>query len=504
MGIVNALGSWYFKGRQKGIEQSLRLAPQIQESTLQKLVQEGEHTHFGKQYSLSEIRTYDDFKKHIPLFTYEEFFPFINQMLQGEQYVSWSSPINWFAKSSGTTNDKSKFIPISYENLEECHFAAGKDVLCTHFMRNSNSRLFEGKGLLIGGSNQTNPLNQHSNYGDLSAVLMNEMPFWANLAKTPDLSIALLENWDEKVIKMAEATLKDKVTSISGVPTWTLVLLRKILEISGEKDIRSVWPELELFIHGGISFEPYREAFYQLIGDQKVELIETYNASEGFFGIQLKANEPMTLMPQYGIFFEFKDLHTGEIHALSSVETNVNYELIITTNTGLWRYRIGDTIMFSDLDRYHFKITGRTKHHINAFGEELMVHNADEALRQVCQKHGTTLVDYTAAPEWFSDLKGKIGRHEWIICLTDLPESQDEFTHDLDISLQKLNSDYQAKRHGDIAMDKPKVLLTTDLVFEDWLRKKDKLGGQHKVPRLNNKRNILEEILSQIRVPQQG
>lgn len=495
MGIVNTLGSWYFKGRKKNIQNALDNFEEIQEETLLNLLEEGKNTLFGVAHDLINIHNYTDFKNKVPLFTYEEFFPFIQEMLEGKQQVAWSTPINWFAKSSGTTNDKSKFIPISYENLENCHFQGGKDILGVHFTRNNNSKLFEGKGILIGGSNQTNPLNEHSNYGDLSAVLMNEMPYWANLAKTPDLSIALLENWDEKVEKMAEATMLDNVTSISGVPTWTIVLLKKVLALSGKRNIREVWPNLELFIHGGISFTPYKKQFYDLIGDDSIELIETYNASEGFFGIQLKAGEDMTLMPHYGIFYEFLNPKTGKICSLQNIQNETNYELIITTNTGLWRYRIGDTLKFTNTKTLQFIITGRTKHYINAFGEELMVHNADRALKTACKKHGVELIDYTAAPlineSFNSDI---VGTHEWLICLTQLPGNKEQFEFDLDQELQRLNSDYAAKRKNNLAMGFPKIEITTLPIFENWLRDKDKLGGQHKVPRLCNNRKILEEV----------
>jgi hypothetical protein len=495
MGLVNALGSLYFKGRKKSIAHAISNYKSIQDETLRNLISDSKTTSIGLEYNFANITHYQQYAKALPIFTYEEFYPYIEKMLNGEQKITWNTPISWFAKSSGTTNDKSKFIPISYENLENCHFEAGKDILSIQFNRKPNSKLFEGKGLLIGGSNQTNPLNEHSNYGDLSAVLMNEMPFWANLAKTPDLSIALLEKWDEKVEKMAHATMEENVTSISGVPTWTLVLLKKVLETSGKNSIREVWPNLELFIHGGISFTPYREQFFDLIGDRNVELIETYNASEGFFGVQLQANEPMTLMPQYGIYYEFLDLKTGHICNLENAQAARNYELIISTNTGLWRYRIGDTIQFIDKGKLHFKLTGRTKHFINAFGEELMVDNADKALNHVCSNHNTSLIDYTAAPLHFErNTNNEIGTHEWLICLMKAPENPDLFKNELDMQLRMLNSDYEAKRKDNMAMSFPKITITTELVFEKWLRSKNKLGGQHKVPRLANSRKTLEEV----------
>ena len=494
MGIVNALGGWYFKGRYKKITSALQNCIKIQDSLRQELIEQNASTYFGRAHLFREIFDLKSFQKNIPIRTYEEFYPYIEQMIEGKQKVTWDSNINWFAKSSGTTNSKSKFIPISYENLENCHFEAGKDVLCIHYHRNPESKLFQGKGLLIGGSNQTNPLSKGSSYGDLSAVLMNEMPLWANLAKTPDLSIALMEDWDEKVIKMAEATIQDNVTSISGVPTWTIVLLRKVLELSGKKTISEVWPNFELFVHGGISFEPYRETFLELIGHSNVSLLETYNASEGFFGLQLVQGENMTLMPQYGIFYEFLNLENGEIIDISKIEENTNYELIITTNSGLWRYRIGDTLLFTNKEKLQFVITGRTKHFINAFGEELMVHNADEALKTVCKNFNVSLIDYTAAPLQNISKNEAIGTHEWLICIDKEISNEDDFKAELDSQLQKVNSDYEAKRKGNLAMSFPKITIVKQKVFENWLRSKNKLGGQHKVPRLSNDRKTLEDV----------
>lgn len=494
MGIVNTLGSWYFKRRYKNIEYAIKNYGKIQDETLQNLIYRAANTKFGQDNNFSNIKNYNDFKNEIPLFTYEEFYPYIKRMLEGEQEVIWPSNITWFAKSSGTTNDKSKFIPVSYETLEGCHFEAGKDVLSLQFHQNPESSLFQGKGLLIGGSNQRNPLNTQSSYGDLSAVLMNEMPFWANLAKTPDLKIALLDNWDEKVLQMAQATSKENVTSISGVPTWTLIVLKKVLELSGKQTIAEVWPNLELYIHGGISFVPYKEQFLDLIGHRRINFIETYNASEGFFGLQIGKDPILTMLPNYGIFYEFINLKTNEICDMNSIETDVDYELIISTNSGLWRYRIGDTILFTAINPPQFKITGRTKHYINAFGEELMVHNADRAFNEVCRKHQVQLIDYTAAPIHHAQSASTIGTHEWLICLTNLPRDIQSFKNDFDLALQNLNTDYKAKRHSDLAMSFPVFHITTKNIFRNWLESKNKLGGQHKVPRLANNRIVFEEI----------
>lgn len=494
MGLVNTLGSWYFKSRYKNIAKALANYSEIQSQTLMELVEMAQDTELGREFNFASIKNYGDFKANVPIMGYEEFFPYIDRMLKGKQNVSWPSSIAWFAKSSGTTNDRSKFIPVSYETLENCHFEAGKDILCIQYRQNADSMLFGGKGLLIGGSNQTNPLANGSNYGDLSAVLMNEMPFWANMAKTPDLSIALLEDWDEKIEKMAKATIKENVTSISGVPTWTIVVLKKVLELSGKKYISEVWPNLELFIHGGISIVPYKEQFLSLVGHRNISFIETYNASEGFFGLQIDEKPVLTLMPQYGVFYEFIDLKTEEICNVDGIETGRDYELIISTNSGLWRYRIGDTVQFTNINPPQFIISGRTKHFINAFGEELMVHNADRAFNLVCKKHETLLIDYTAAPIFFQEKDQAVGTHEWLICLTNIPDNVLEFKQDFDAALCELNSDYAAKRKNDLAMCFPQIHLVNDHVFEQWLSHKNKLGGQHKVPRLSNKPNILNEI----------
>jgi len=494
MGLVNTLGSWYFKSRYKNIAKALDQYAQIQQETLKDLLEQAQETDFGKEFNFKDIQNYSQFKAQIPIMGYEEYYPYIQRMLEGKQEVCWPSPIAWFAKSSGTTNDRSKFIPVSYETMENCHFEAGKDILCLQYHQNEDSMLFGGKGLLIGGSNQTNPLDNGSSYGDLSAVLMNEMPFWANMAKTPDLSIALLEDWDVKVEKMARATLNENVTSISGVPTWTLVVLKKVLELSDKETIAEVWPNLELFIHGGISMVPYKEQFLKLIGHRNIQFIETYNASEGFFALQIDKEPVLTLMPQYGIFYEFIHLKTGEVCDINGIETHTDYELIISTNSGLWRYRIGDTIRFTNLTPPQFVISGRTKHFINAFGEELMVHNADHAFESICQKHQTELLDYTAAPIYFDDDQVAVGTHEWLISITQLPADPDAFKIDFDQELQNLNSDYAAKRKGNLAMSFPNIHLTCDDLFGKWLAHKKKLGGQHKVPRLSNDRSILEEV----------
>jgi len=494
MGVVNAIGSWYFKKRAKSVFENIDNYKSIQQDTFKRLIDEAKNCQFGVQYNFENIRTYKKFAETVPFSTYEQLFPYIQKILNGQENILWPSDIQWFAKSSGTTNDISKFIPLSFETLEECHFEAGKDVLSLQVHHKQDSKLFEGKGLLIGGSNSVNPGKTKSSFGDLSAVLMSEMPFWANLIKTPDLSIALLENWDEKVLKMAEATMIENVTSISGIPTWTMVILKKVLELSGKNTIKEVWPNLELYIHGGIDFKPYKNQFLEILGDAKdFSFMETYNASEGFFGIQTGKEPLLTLMPHYGIFYEFVNLETGETHTVENIMTNANYEVVISTQSGLWRYRLGDTIKFASINPPMFEITGRTKSYINAFGEELMIHNAAKAIEKVCTQYHLNLLDYTAAPIFYEG-KENVGSHEWIIALTAMPEDKKQFSIDFDLALQSVNSDYQSKRKSNLAMGEPIIHLTNHEVFTKWLTKKNKLGGQHKVPRLCNNRLVMDEI----------
>jgi len=494
MGVVNTIGSWYFKKRAKSVFEKIADFKSIQQQTFKRLIDDAKNTQFGIKYDFEHIKSYKKFAEIVPFATYEELFPYIQKNLEGQENILWPSDIQWFAKSSGTTNDISKFIPLSFETLEECHFEAGKDVLSLQVHHNPDSKLFEGKGLLIGGSNSVNTGNSKTNFGDLSAVLMSEMPFWANLIKTPDLSIALLENWDEKVFKIAEATMTENVTSISGVPTWTLVILKKVLELSGKQTLKEVWPNLELYIHGGIDFKPYKKQFLDLLGNSKnFSFIETYNASEGFFGIQTGKEPLLTLMPHYGIFYEFINLETGETHTVESIVTNSIYEVVISTQSGLWRYKLGDTISFAITNPPMFEITGRTKSYINAFGEELMIHNAANALEKVCTQYDLNLLDYTAGPVFYQGTKN-VGSHEWIISFTEPPADSTQFAIDFDLALQAVNSDYQAKRKSNMAMGEPIIHLVNHEVFNKWLKKKKKLGGQHKVPRLCNNRIVLEEI----------
>jgi hypothetical protein len=469
-----------------------------QREVLQELVTSAQYTEFGRKYNFSNLFNVRDFKAAVPIHEYEDMKPYIQRIMNGEQNIIWNTPIYWFAKSSGTTSEKSKFIPISDESLEDCHFKAAKDVLTLYYQYNPDSELLTGKGLVIGGSHSINPMNNEVQYGDLSAVLLQNTPFWGHWLRTPDLSIALMDEWENKIEKLAAITIREKVTSVSGVPTWTMVLFKRILEITGKKTISEVWPSLELFMHGGVSFTPYKEQFQKLIG-KKINYLEMYNASEGFFAAQdIPGEEEMLLFTDHGIFIEFMPVNEygkkdPETISLQDIELGKNYAPVISTNGGLWRYLLGDTIQFTSLKPFRIKVTGRLKHYINAFGEEVIVDNADKAIAVASEKTGAVVNDYTAAPIFFSETSN--GAHEWLIEFDKEPESLETFTKELDAALKNINSDYEAKRHKDIALGLPIIHSLKKGTFSEWLRNNGRLGGQHKVPRLSNERKIVEELL---------
>jgi hypothetical protein len=470
-----------------------------QREVLQDLVTSAQYTEFGRKYQFHELFNIRSFKAAVPVHEYDDLKPYIERIMNGEQNILWNTPVYWFAKSSGTTSDKSKFIPISEESLEDCHFKAAKDVLTMYYQFNPESELLTGKGLVIGGSHNINPMNNEAQYGDLSAVLLQNTPFWSHWLRTPELSIALMDEWENKIAKLAANTIKENVTSISGVPTWTLVLFKHILEMTGKKTMAEVWPALELYMHGGVSFTPYKEQFEKIIG-KKINYLEMYNASEGFFAAQENpGDDGMLLFTDHGIFMEFMPVseygkkfpHTI---GLQDVEIGKNYALVISTNGGLWRYVVGDTIQFSSLNPFRIKVSGRLKHYMNAFGEEVIVDNTDKAIAIASEKTGSIVNDYTAAPVYFSDSSN--GAHEWLIEFDKEPEDLDVFIKELDNALKSVNSDYEAKRYKDIALRIPSVRSLKKGTFTDWLRSKGKLGGQHKVPRLSNERKYVEEILT--------
>lgn len=480
------------------IEQWLNDPVSTQFTVWQDLIAAGQYTDFGRLFGFSEIQSLEDFKEKIPVQDYESIKAFIERMMQGEENVLWNTPINWFAKSSGTTSDKSKFIPVSDESLKENHYKASKDVLSLYYVSHPESDLLTGKGLVIGGSHQISSINNDVHYGDLSAVVLQNSPFWSTWIRTPDLSIALMDEWESKIEKLAQTTIHENVTSMAGVPTWLIVLLRRILEITGKSTISEVWPSLELYMHGGVSFVPYKQQFEKLIG-KPINYLEMYNASEGFFAAQDDIDkEGMLLMCDHGIFYEFMPVSEFEGEQktvqLNEVELGKNYALVISTTGGLWRYLVGDTIQFTSLSPFRIKVSGRLKHFINAFGEEVIVDNSDKAIATASEKTNTIVNDYTAAPIYFSE-DGN-GAHEWLIEFEKEPKDLQQFTYELDSALKSINSDYEAKRHRDIALRMPIIKSVPKNTFSNWLNSKGKLGGQHKVPRLSNDRNFIEEITS--------
>jgi hypothetical protein len=474
----------------------------VQREVLQDLVTSAQYTEFGRKYNFSKLFSIKEFKKAVPIHEYDDLKPYIQRIMQGEENLLWNTPINWFAKSSGTTSDKSKFIPVSEESLQDTHYLGAKDVLTMYYHFHPESDLLTGKGLVIGGSHTINQFNAEVQYGDLSAVLLQNSPFWGNWIRTPELHIALLDEWENKISQMAENTIRENVTSISGVPTWTLVLLKRILENTGKKNILEVWPSLELYIHGGVSFTPYREQFEKIMGG-KINYLEMYNASEGFFAAQdYPGEDGMLLFTNHGIFMEFMPVEEygkpdPQTIGLKDVELGKNYALVISTNGGLWRYLIGDTIQFTRLGPYRIRVSGRLKHFINAFGEEIIVDNADKAIVVAANKSGAVVNDYTAAPVYFGDHSN--GAHEWLIEFEKEPGDIAQFAEELDKALKELNSDYEAKRYKNIALRLPIVKSVPKGLFTSWLRKKGKLGGQHKVPRLANDRTYVDELLTMLK-----
>lgn len=497
--LLNRLGIEYFRRRMERVEKYRSTPLPTQERQFKYLIEQGRNTLWGKTYGYADIRNPEQFRRQVPVSTYEDLFPYIERTLKGEQQVLWPAPIRYFSKSSGTTNDRSKYIPISEENLQKCHYDCGKDMLAIYASLYPNAELFAGKGLSVGGSLQENPYNPETHCGDISALIMKHLPFWAEWLRTPSLEVALLSDWEEKIQRMAENAMKEDVRSIQGVPTWTIFLIKKVLEITGKDSIMEVWPKLELFVHGAVNFDPYRTLFKQLIPNPNMRYLEVYNASEGFFGIQdQRDSKDMLLTLDNGVYYEFIPMEEWESDhpkaiGLDQVETGKSYALLITTNSGLWRYNIGDTIMFTERNPFRIRITGRTKHFINAFGEEVVVENAEQALTQAAAATGAIVTNFTAAPVFIqSDEKGG---HEWVIEFEQAPENLQTFTQKLDESLRKINSDYDAKRAYDIALVMPKVHLAAKGTFYRWMKSRGKLGGQNKVPRLSNSRQYVEEVL---------
>ncbi|MEP5254358.1 MAG: GH3 auxin-responsive promoter family protein [Winogradskyella arenosi] len=501
--IVNSIASWFLKKRFHQIELFLKYPNEVQNELLFSLLKIAKDTELGKQYDFESIKSYREFNERVPVVNYEGFHPLIERSRNGEQNIFWPRPIKWFAKSSGTTNAQSKFIPVSFESLEDCHYAASKDLLCMYLNNNEDAQLFTGKSLRLGGSKELYK-EKGTVFGDLSAILIDNMPFWAEFSSTPSSRVSLMSDWETKMQAIVEETIEENVTSLAGVPSWMLVLLNNVLDKTGKDSIFDIWPNLEVYFHGGVSFNPYVEQYKAILPSDKFRYYEIYNASEGFFAIQDQNNSSdLLLMLDYGIFYEFIPMdaygtEAQKIIPLSEVELNTNYAVVITTNAGLWRYKIGDTIRFVSLRPHRIRVSGRTKHHINAFGEELIIENAEEAFKRVCKRTASEIVDYTAAPI-FMEGKEK-GAHEWIIEFKTPPSNMPYFEELFDNALKSLNSDYEAKRFNNMTLNKPKIHSARPNLFYDWLKQNNKLGGQHKVPRLSNSRVYVEELLAINRV----
>ncbi len=497
MPILNSIASWLMKKRMHQIDLFIKYPHDVQNEWMLSLVKDAKDTEFGKNNNFSAIKNYQHFKKNIPIQDYESLKPFIERTRRGEQNLLWHSEVKWFAKSSGTT-DKSKFIPVSNESLNGCHYNGGRDMVTLHCVNHRETLLFTGKNLALGGSFKLDEFGNHNSYqGDVSAIIIQNLPKWAEFFRAPDVNIALMDEWESKLEKLAASMMNENVTSLAGVPSWMLVLLKKIMEVKNLNSIKEVWPNLEVYFHGGVSFVPYKEHFKQLFNNEKINYVQLYSASEGFFGIQDQVkSDDMLLMLDYGIFYEFIPIEdilslNPRIYNLSEISLGTNYAIVISTNAGLWRYQLGDTIQFTSTNPFRLIITGRTKHFINVFGEELMVHNTDQAISLACEKTGAQVSEYTLAPVYM-DIDS--GAHEWLIEFEKEPENFDYFVYVLDSSLKQLNSDYEAKRYNDYVLKTPLVHKLPSGSFYKFLKSENKLGAQFKVQRLSNNRNFVENI----------
>ena len=502
MSLINSFIKWFNVKRLYQIELYRDHPHEIQREVLFGLLNKSAKTEWGKKYDYEGISSEEEFKERVPVQTYEDVKYYVERLRAGEKDLLWPGEVRWFAKSSGTTSDKSKFIPITKDSLEACHLRGPKDVFALYIRNYPDSKVMKGKSLTLGGSHQVNNFNNNSYYGDLSAILIENVPLWTDLIRTPSTEIALIEEFEEKISKIIETSLDLNVTSFAGVPSWYLVLLKKVLEVTGKNNILEVWPNLEVFIHGGINFNPYREQYRRLIPSDQMHYMEAYNASEGFFGIQDDPQrDDLLLMLDYGIYYEFIPMEEWEketpaVLSLSEVELNKNYALVISTNGGLWRYVIGDTVQITGKSPYKIKITGRTKHYINAFGEEVIIDNAEQALRIACEKTAAIVHEYTAGPIFMGE--NQKGAHQWIIEFEKKPTDIKGFTIILDNALKSLNSDYEAKRHKSLTLELPHVLVAPRGTFYDWMKQRGKTGGQNKIPRLANDRAYLDELLKLI------
>jgi hypothetical protein len=502
MPLLNSVINWINFKRNYQIQLYREHPYNIQMETLHYLLRKAQNTWWGKKYNFSEMHSLEEFKQSVPLQTYDDIKPYVDRMREGENDLLWPGDVKWFAKSSGTTSDKSKFIPVTKDALEDCHLRGPKDVFAIYIKNYPETKVLKGKTLTLGGSHKINNFSNNSYYGDLSAILIENVPFWTDLIRIPPAEIALIEEFEEKIEQIIDISLDQNVTSLAGVPSWYLVLLKRILEKTGKNNILEVWPNLEVFIHGGVNFEPYREQYKKLIPSEGMHYMETYNASEGFFAIQDDpSRSDMMLMLDYGVYYEFIPMEefgkeNARVLSLEDVELNKNYALVISTNAGLWRYIIGDTVQFTGKTPFRLKITGRTRHFINAFGEEVIIDNAENALQKACHETGAIINEYTAGPVFMTD--NRKGAHQWIIEFEKEPADLNQFAEVLDKTLQEVNSDYEAKRYKSMTLEQIHLVAAPKGTFYQWMKNRGKIGGQNKIPRLANDRKYLEELLELI------
>jgi hypothetical protein len=499
MPVINSIINWINFKRIYQIDLFKKHPHEVQREVLFELLQTASNTEFGLKHNFRNITSEKEFQQRIPIQGYDQLKPFVERMMQGEKNLLWPGETRWFAKSSGTTNEKSKFIPVSKDSLEDVHIRGGRDVLALYLKNNPDSGVLSGKALTLGGSHRINNYNNNSYYGDLSAIIIENIPFWTELYRTPSTEISLIEEFEEKIEKIIQHSLDENVTSFAGVPSWYLVLLKRVLEVTGKSNILEVWPNLEVFTHGGVKFEPYREQYERLIPSPNMHYVETYNASEGFFGIQDEPDKKdMLLMLDYGIYYEFipmDEFRSDNLNAVSleEVEIGRNYAMVITTNGGLWRYLIGDTVKFTQKYPFKFVITGRTKHFINAFGEEVIIDNAERAFRIACERTGAIISEYTGGPVYMKE--NNRGAHEWLIEFEREPDDMEHFISLFDGALKTINSDYEAKRHKNLSLERPHFTIAKPGLFYEWMRRRGKVGGQNKIPRLANDREYLDPLL---------
>ena len=499
MNPIEHIIKWYIGNKAKDVLNCRTNAIELQDKVFHSLIEKGKNTDYGKRHNFASIRKPANYFNSAPVNDYDAIKDDVQKMMEGAQNVLWPTTVKWFAKSSGTTSDKSKFIPVSPEALDDNHFKGGQDLLGMYAYNNPKTKIFNGKILAMGGSQTIVPINKNARFGDISAVMLSNTPPIGNYLRAPEKSIALLPDWEEKLQRIVETTLTDDIHGMAGVPTWSVVLIQQLFEKTGKKDLLDIWPNMELYVHGGVSFVPYHEKFKQLIPHESMNYLQTYNASEGFFAFQDELHaDDMLLAVDHGVFYEF--IPAGDWDKafptsipLSDVEIGKNYALVITTNAGLWRYKIGDTIQFTNKNPYRIKVSGRTKHFINVFGEEVIVDNSDQAIAKACLQTNAIVVDYTVAPIYFE--ANEKGGHEWLIEFEKQPDDFDKFKEILDNTLQSINSDYEAKRFKNFALNFPVIHSVRAHLFTDWLQSKGKLGGQHKIPRLSNERTYLEELL---------